>query len=114
MLSVPANVATANLKPPMWSGLGAGRLIRDLGVGSEPDGFLWCGERAGKDEESGRGEGQGGTRRAGGREDERKREGGERGKRGRDRKGRRTGRGTEKRETESGRDKRRERQEILY
>lgn len=41
---MPANVATANLKPPMWSGLGAGRLIRDLGVGSEPAGFLWCGE----------------------------------------------------------------------
>lgn len=42
---MPANVATANLKPPMWSGLGAGRLIRDLGVGSEPAGFLWCVER---------------------------------------------------------------------
>ena len=48
MLSTPANVATANLKPPMWSGLGAGRLIRDLGVGSEPDGFLWWWRREGE------------------------------------------------------------------
>lgn len=55
MLSMPANVAMANLKPPMWSGLGAGMLIPDLGVGSEPDGFLWCGER-------GRGEERGGRR----------------------------------------------------
>ena len=50
---MPANVATANLKPPMWSGLGAGRLIRDLGVGSEPAGFLWWGER-GRERERGR------------------------------------------------------------
>ncbi len=52
---MPANVATANLKPPMWSGLGAGRLIRDLGVGSEPAGFLRCGEREGETEEEARG-----------------------------------------------------------
>ena len=45
LLSMPANVATANLKPPMWSGLGAGRLMRDLGGGSKPGGFLRCGER---------------------------------------------------------------------
>ncbi len=52
---MPANVATANLKPPMWSGLGAGRLIRDLGVGSEPVGFLWCGERERETREGARG-----------------------------------------------------------
>lgn len=53
MLSMPVDVATANLKPPMWSGLGAGRLIRDLGVGSEPDSFLWCGEREERERETG-------------------------------------------------------------
>lgn len=57
MLWMPANVATANLKPPMWSALGAGRLIRDLGVGSEPGGFLWCGEREERGRERERHEG---------------------------------------------------------
>lgn len=34
LLSMPASVATANLKPLLWSGRGAGRLIRDFGVSS--------------------------------------------------------------------------------
>lgn len=40
---MPTNVATANLKPAMWSGLGAGRLIRDFRVGREPVASVWCG-----------------------------------------------------------------------
>lgn len=40
LLSIPANVATASLYPPRWSGLGAGSVILDLGTGSDPAGFL--------------------------------------------------------------------------
>lgn len=40
LLSIPAKVATASLYPPTWSGFGAGNVIRDLGTGSEPAGFL--------------------------------------------------------------------------
>lgn len=42
LLSIPANVAVASLYPPMCSGLTGGRSeIRDLGVGSDPEGLLF-------------------------------------------------------------------------
>lgn len=41
LFSIPAKVAVASRYPPMWSGLAGGRPeIRDLGVGSEPEGLL--------------------------------------------------------------------------
>lgn len=44
---MPAKVAVASLYPPMWSGLAGGKsAMRDLGVGSEPEGLLSRQEKA--------------------------------------------------------------------